>query len=466
MSERSAKSLPKTSARPSWPVVPLSDQALYLAHTAAGHEAVIQVLWRYRHPVSIDGLRQFQSHLERGLLARLIRPATLPVGRHHWVGVRPTDSTLAVGGQPLTPGDLHAWADEQVQRSLDPAQGPGWNLAVQPVTDGSTAVSLVVSHCIADGAATAMAVCEAVRGERRDMAYPPHTARQRLTASIAHESRQLLQDGPETVRALAHLVATGLRAIGAPRPKRSRASSPSRVVSTSPDQIINLPSVSIAIPSEGWRSRAKHLGVSDTTLLTAISAALAARLGRARDGSAVVLLPIDARSNAPDRGGNQVSIATLRVNVDTSSGSLRDLQRALQSTIRTARRTPGPLETLLPLIPFVPRWVVGAVSNRAFGLAADLPVTCSHMGVLPPEMVRIDGTDAEVFLFRGVDRQLSRRSLERRGGVATVLSGFAGDSLLLNFVAYQPGVVTDSAHLQAIAEAILAAQQLRGDVLL
>ena len=27
----------------SWPVVRLSDQALYLAHTAAGHEPVIQL---------------------------------------------------------------------------------------------------------------------------------------------------------------------------------------------------------------------------------------------------------------------------------------------------------------------------------------------------------------------------------------------------------------------------------------
>lgn len=455
------------SDRRSWPVVRLSDQALYLAHTAAGHEAVIQALWIYRRPVNLAGLRQFKSHLERGLLARLIRPSTLPIGRHHWVGVPPPDSTLAVGCQPLSPGDLHAWADEQVQRPLNPAQGPGWNLAVRPVTDGSTAVSLVVSHCIADGATSVMAVCEAVRGEPRPVDYPLRTVRQGLATSLAHESRQLLLDSPATVRALTRLVVSGLRTISLPRPRPPRVpSSRSENISTSPEQVINLPSVSISIPSAVWSARVKGLGVSDSTLLTAISATLGARLGRAREGSVVVLFPINVRSKASDGGGNQVSIATLRVNIDTLSGSLKDHHRALLATIRASRRNPGALEALLPLIPFAPRWLVAAGSNLAFGFATNRPVSCSHMGALPPDIVRIDGADADVFLFRGVDRQLSRRSLERRGGVATLLSGFAGDSLLLNFVAYQPGAVTDSAQLQAIAEEILAGQQLRGEVLL
>jgi hypothetical protein len=296
--------------------------------------------------------------------------------------------------------------------------------------------------------------------------YPLHTVRQGLATSLAHESRQLLLDSPAIVRALTRLVVSGLRTISLRRPPPRVPSSRSENISTSPEQVINLPSVSISIPSAVWSARVKGLGVSDSTLLTAISATLGARLGRAREGSVVVLFPINVRSKASDGGGNQVSIATLRVNIDTLSGSLKDHHRALLATIRASRRNPGALEALLPLIPFAPRWLVAAGSNLAFGFATNRPVSCSHMGALPPDIVRIDGADADVFLFRGVDRQLSRRSLERRGGVATLLSGFAGDSLLLNFVAYQPGAVTDSAQLQAIAEEILAGQQLRGEVLL
>jgi hypothetical protein len=463
---RLASSTATPAVRPS-PVVPLSDQALYLAHTAAGHEAVIQLIWLYRHPVDLDGLARFKSHLERGLLARLIRPSTLPIGRHHWVGVPPPDSDLAVGSEPLSSGDLHAWADEQVQLPLDPARGPGWNLTVQPVADGSTVVSLVVSHCIADGMATVMAVCEAVRGKRRPLEYLLHPGPQGRPTALAREARQLLRDSPATLRALARLVVSALQLPKlARRPPARMAPSPVARAATQPDRVIALPSVSVSIPSSIWSARVKGLGVGHSTLLTAMAATLGARLGRARDGSVLVMFPVSLRSGSSDSGGNRVSIATLQVGIDGLSTSLKDVQRALSAKMRAARRRPSALEALLPLIPFVPRWLVAAGSNLAFGFSASLPVSCSYIGTLPPDMLRIDGTDADVFTFRGVDRQLSQRRIERRGGVATLLSGFVRESLVLNFVAYQPDAVTDSAQLRTMAEQILAEHQLQGEVLL
>jgi diacylglycerol O-acyltransferase / wax synthase len=459
-------------AEGAWPVVPLADQALYLAHTAAGHEAVIQLLWIYRHPVDLDGLRRFKSHLEQGLLARVIRPSLLPIGRHHWVAAPPSNSDLAVGSQPLSRSDLHAWADARVQLPLDPARGPAWRLSVQPVTDGSTAVSLVVSHCIADGMATIMAVCEAVRGERRPLGELRSYGR---ATALKREVRQLVLDGPSTLRAVTRLVGTGIGTLGTLdlRRRRSRHGRPIRSArqassqrSTESDRAVALPSVSIRIPSSIWSARVKRAGVSDSALLTAVAAALGARLGRVRDGAVLIMFPVSLRSGSTDSGGNRVSIATLPVNVDTLSGPLKDVQRALLSKIRATRRRSGGLEALLPLIPFVPRGLVAAGSNLAFGFSANVPVTCSNVGALPPDILRIDDTEAEDFMFRGVDRRLSERSLERRGGVATLLAGFVRDSMVLNFVAWQPGAVTDSARLQTIAEQILADYDLRGEVLL
>lgn len=456
-----------------WPVVPLADQALYLAHTAAGHEAVIQILWIYRHPINLDGLRRFKSHLEQGLLARVIRPSLLPIGRHHWVAAPPSNSDLAVGSQPLSRGDFHAWADAQVQLPLDPARGPAWRLSVQPVTDGSTAVSLVVSHCIADGMATIMAVCEAVRGERRSIGELRPGGR---AAALAREVRQLVLDSPTTLRALTRLIATGVTGIRTfdlrrrRRPARSarQASSNGSTAhgSAEPDRDVSLPSVSIAVPSSIWSDRVKGVGANDSALLTAMAAALGARLGRVRDGSVSIMFPVSLRSGSADSGGNRVSIATLPVSVDTLTGPLKNVQRALLAKMRTTRRGPGGVEALLPLIPFVPRALVAAGSNLAFGFSANVPVTCSYVGTFPPDILRIDDTEAEEFTFRGVDRRLSERSLERRGGVATLLAGFVRDSMVLTFVAYQPGAVTDSARLQAIAEQILADYELRGEVLL
>ena len=468
-----------------WPVVPLADQALYLAHTAAGHEAVIQLLWIYRHPIDLDGLRRFKSHLEQGLLARVIRPSLLPGGRHHWVAAPPSASDLAVGSQPVSRGDLHAWADAQVQLPLDPARGPAWNLTVQPITDGSTAVSLVVSHCIADGLATIMAVCEAVRGERRALEDLRPRGR---AVSLSREIRQLVLDGPTTLRALTRAVVGGATGIGRLALRRGKSSvrsgrqapshashahsrahshTPSRrSTEREPDRAVSLPSVSIGVPRSIWSARVKRAGVSDSAMLTAVAAALGTRLGRVRDGSVSIMFPVSLRSGSTDNGGNRVSIATLPVSVDALSGPSKDIQRALLAKIRATRRGPGGVEALLPLIPFVPRVLVAAGSNLAFGFSANVPVTCSYVGTFPPDVLRIDDTEAEEFTFRGVDRRLSERSLERRGGVATLLAGFVRDSMVLTFVAWQPGAVTDAARLQTIAGEILADYELRGDVLL
>ena len=64
-----------------------ADQALYLAHVSLGQHAVIQLLWRYLRPVDIDALTGFRDNLAHGHLARLIRPALLPFGRHQWASV-------------------------------------------------------------------------------------------------------------------------------------------------------------------------------------------------------------------------------------------------------------------------------------------------------------------------------------------------------------------------------------------
>jgi hypothetical protein len=85
------------------------------------------------------------------------------------------------------------------------------------------------------------------------------------------------------------------------------------------------------------------------------------------------------------------------------------------------------------------------------------------MGKLPPEMLWIDGGAADRFCFRGVDRNLSRDAIERRRGVATLLAGVIPGYLLLNFVAYQPGVATDTPQLRTIVDRLLANFDLAGE---
>ena len=311
-------------SRVSPPFVSFADQGMYLAHTAGGQQAVIQVLWRYLRPVDLDALRRFRDNLAHGPLARLVRPAMLPFGRHQWVSAPCPSTGLAVAADPLAPGELQAWADAQVELPLDPARGPAWTLSVQPLTDGSTVVSLVVSHCIADGVAAVLAVSEAARGVRRPAAYPAGSAH-RAAAGLASELRRVVQDAPATLRALVQLARTARTArtsrrasLGTPVPPAAAATSDARTVV--------FPSAFVRVPTSAWDAKARSLGANRLTLLIALTAAFAEALGRVRGDDVTLVIPVNQRDEQSDNDANRVLLATLKVPVGESHGRLHALK--------------------------------------------------------------------------------------------------------------------------------------------
>lgn len=449
MSQCATVPLPEMS-----PFLPFADQGMYLAHVAGGQHAVIQLLWRYRRPVDRAALARFRDSLARGPLTRLIRPAVLPFGRHQWANVHGPSPALAVATEPLALPALQSWADAQVDLPLDPTAGPPWTLTVQPFTDGSTVVSLVVSHCIADGMATALAVSAAARGESR----PPLVADARGTAAVmGSEALRCLRDLPATMKALAGLV----KMARAPR-RAPPTTAPVRPAEADGGRTVAFPSAFLRVPLADWDTRARGLGANRFTLLAAVTTAFAAALGRLRGDEVTLLIPVNQRDGVSDGGGNRVSLATVKLEQGAARGELKSLQRRLQASLVRMRREPDPLAAVLPLVPFVPRRAFAATSRMALGALAELPVTCSHMGDLPRDILRIDGADADRFCFRGIDRRAALRTLEQRQGVATLLAGLIPGSMLLNFVAYHPGGMTESRDLRSLAEKVLAGFGLTG----
>jgi hypothetical protein len=439
------------------PFLPFADQGMYLAHTAGGQQSVIQLLWLYRRPVDLAALRRFRDNLARGRLARLIRPAKLPFGRHQWVSAPPPSSALEIATAPLSPDALQMWADAQVELPMDPVQGPAWTFTAQPFTDGSFAVSLVVSHCVADGMATALAIKEAARGEQRLLSYPAWSG-QRSVAAMGAEMRRALRDAPATLRALTRLVG----ALGSSRgEKPARAAPP--VTLAADDRMVSLPWTSLRLPIALWDARARSLGANRFTLLVAMTAAFAEGLGRIRGGEVTLLIPVNQREGLSDAGGNCVSLATLKVPAGEPQGRLHALQRRLQATLLRTRREPDPLAELLPLVPFVPKRAFAAAGRLALGALADLPVTCTFVGEWPADVLGIDGAESDRFCFRGTDRQVSVRAIAARQGVASVPACVTAEHLILNFVAYQPGVVTEHHQIRTLAERLLASHGLAGE---
>ena len=121
-------------------------------------------MWIYEHAIDFDALRRLHHNLRYGLFARRIERSPLPFGRHRWVSdPGPSDFDIAECARPRA--ELSDWVDERAQLPVDPEWGPGWHLGVLPLTDGSTAVSMVVSHYVLDGIGSLVEFVGSARGQ-------------------------------------------------------------------------------------------------------------------------------------------------------------------------------------------------------------------------------------------------------------------------------------------------------------
>ena len=165
------------------------DQASFLGLRATGLGQLVQWVWVYRARGRLDGLERFHHNLGHGLLGRRIERSPLPFGRHRWVTSAQAPA-IDVAERARPRAELSDWADERAQLPIDPEWGPGWHLGVLPLTDGSTAVSLVASHCLVDGLGGALAIADAVKGETRAIsAIRRPRSRTRLRAVVPTPAR-------------------------------------------------------------------------------------------------------------------------------------------------------------------------------------------------------------------------------------------------------------------------------------
>src|SRR6185437_11927402 len=241
----------------------LVDQAFFAGHQAAGQKDVMQVVWLYEHAIDWDGLRRFHHNLGRGLLGRRIERSPLPFARYRWVLDRgPAGLDIAERARPRA--ELSDWADERSQLPTDPEWGPGWHLGVLPLTDGSTAVSLVASHYLLDGIGLAVALVDALSGNTRDLGYRPPQSRTRLRA-VVEDARRTARDAPGVARALAAAPkqVRFRRPDGAPSPAPPSAA----IRHSDGDQSVVVPGVSIYVDIDAFDERAESLGGSPNTLV-------------------------------------------------------------------------------------------------------------------------------------------------------------------------------------------------------
>ena len=448
----------------------IMDHALFAQHRAIDRQVVVQVVWVYQHAIDFDGVRRFNHNLGKGLLGRHIERSPL-FARHRWVSDRgPADIDIAECARPRA--ELSDWADERSQLPIDLERGPGWHIGVLPLTDGSTAISLVVSHYLIDGFGLALTIAEAVLERSRDLGYPPPRSRTRLRA-VVQDARETAQEVPEVARAL--IAATKL----ARRQRRdialSSAPPPIAVDGGGGDDAVVAPVITTHIGVDEWDARAKALGGTSETLLAALAAKLGERMGRRRasDGAVTLLLPLSERTESDTRA---IAVSYARVSFDPTrvTTDLREARTAIKQALTTLRETPDEDERqLVWLAPFTPRRALKRLADTALN-DPDRPVFCSNLRDLGPMVFALARSEAEyatisahlypLHLIRVIVQRVTRQWLERAGGQLTLQSWRIGDKIGITIEAYQPGANNTKPALRELVARTLAELDLTGEI--
>jgi hypothetical protein len=435
------------------------DQVLFAAQRVHDQEQVIQCVWVYQHAFDLDALRRFHHNLGYGLLGRRIERSPLPFARHRWVLDRgPLDIDIAECARPRA--ELSDWADERSQLPVDPEWGPGWHLGVLPLTDGSTAVSLVVSHYLVDGLGLGVALADALMGNTRDLGYPPPRSRTRLRA-VLEDAGQTARDAPEVARAL--VVSAKLARRRRHDNARSPASRPVAIRADDGDEPVVMPAITIHIDFDDWDARAKALGATSNTLVAGFAVKLGERMGRRRaaDGAVTLQLPLSDRTEGDTRA-MAMSLAPVSVDPSRVTTDLRDLRATIKQALRTLRETPDDSLQALWLIQFMPKRVLKRMAD-AMVPDPNPPVFCSYLGDVAV-LNRLDGTDAEYSTAGMTWQRITRQWLERIGGHMILQALRLTDSIVINVVAYQPGAKNTKPALRELAADTLAEFDLTGEI--
>lgn len=448
--------------------IALLDQATWLSMRATGRGQLMQVSWVYEHPVDLDALRRFHANVGYGLLGRRIEMSPLPFGRHRWVFTPGPSSELDIAECARPRAEFSDWADERAELPIDPETGPGWHLGVVPLADGSTAISLVMSHCLADGVGALLTIANAANGETPEFGYPTPRSRPRPRTALT-DAGQLMRSLPSIARALG--IAARMAAMGrhdavtpaAPEPPTAPDETPNATPGTDADRVVAVPAVTLFVDAAEWDSRANALGGTSYSLLAGFVAHLAERMERrANDGTISLLVAMSDRT-PDDTRAIAMSLANVSVDPTVVTVDLSGARAALKTALQKLRAGPADSARFLPVIPLVPDWAVKRGAETFFGFAG-LPVSCSNLGDLDPAVGRPDGTSAEYVYLRGVDRKTTRREHDRANGQLVLVSGRIGGKVTIGVAAYQSGDDNSKPALRSLAMRTLADFGLTGQV--
>lgn len=424
------------------------DQGSYLALRALGRGPVIQYVWIYERGVDMEGLRRFQRNLARTLLGRRLERSSIPLGRHHWVPCGES-ADIEIAATERRRDEVWDFVEERGNVPVDPEHGPPWHLAVQPLAEGGSVVTLVVSHTVADAAALIESITHAVNGTGRDLDYPaPRCLSRRqalrrdltITARSVREVPAAVLGAARLARAQSDDLSESAKAVPVAAPRRHR------------ERPVSLPTVSVRVDADEWDARAKALGGSSNVLLAGVAARVGAAIGRVDDSGRVMLsLPVSERVENDTRG-NALNTITVMADPQLAHGDLRPIRSGIKAALVDLAATREQLLAPLPLAPYTPKFLLRRLEKLV--LKVGKPIGSSNSGALPEEVNRPDGTPADMFVAHSPEPGITATDLDRMGGRLLLAAGTVGGAVCISVTSWEPGAPNSKeALMQAVKEA-------------
>ena len=425
-------------------VLDYADQAVFLAEQATGTTNLLQCVWMYDRPVDAEALGRFHRNLASGRLSRRIERSAIPFGRHRWVSAADTAELEISPARPRA--DVEGWLAEQSRTRLDCVDGPGWHLALLPLSDGGAALSLVISHCLTDGVGLCMAIAEAASGAGAGVAWPPARSRSRC-AAVREDLGRSARDLPAVGRGLRAAVAMARRGSG--KPKTTPASL------EYPHERLTLPTATAVVDAAEWDAAVERLGGTGNALVAGLAADLGRRLGRVHpaDGTVSLSLPVADRAEDETRA-NAVSSIDVVVDPTGAATDLRKIRAAIKAALTHSDDVRDERWEVIPLIPLISRRAFRRMLAAATGQAGS--IVSSNLGDVEATVNRPDGKDADHFVMRPLYPGVTREVMHKADGVLAIGSGRINGEVFLVFLSYQPGRNNSDHELRQTVSELLA----------
>lgn len=375
------------------------DSLMARSQVAIGVSA-IHTLWLFDRPVDLDRIHAFEAALRRGVLGRVIAPATLGAAGDRWTTAA-NFAPIAMSAT-LARSELEHWITARSHDDLDVYGGPAWRLSLAPLDDGATAVSLLTSHAIADASFLRRALTDAIAG--RDFDFSDLDRKGAMPPLLEEALRALTQLGR-----VARLQATRLRRDhDSSDPAGSHSAEPlsAKPIQLPPD--FRIPRTTAVIPRHDWTAAAHTRGATSTVLALAVLADLAAVLGRTTTTGTVRLrVPVSLRTGENDLRANAITGITLDVAPDPGRArDLRPLRAQLKQSLTVlAGRNPANETLAIATNMITPRPEFARMVAR-YKHTDYLSAACGIFGEFDPAIARLDGGTPATMAMGLINRPL------------------------------------------------------------